>query len=231
MPKEATVEEIEQAYIDAWKMGLKAVAIYRDKSKRIQPLNFSEKNLEEKIKPTRRKLPNTRKGVIHKFDVAGHEGYIAVGLYEDGTPGETFIDMSKEGTTVKGLMDTIGILTSMALQYGVPLETLVKKFRHQKFEPYGLCHGHSDIHTADSPIDYIFNFLGKQFSKGENGEENNEPETITAPIIKKNHETEITEEAGGFCAVCGTQMIKKGHCLEKCSNPTCGWENPKGCGS
>ena len=229
MPKEATVEEIEQAYIDAWKMGLKAVAIYRDKSKRIQPLNFSEKNLEEKIKPTRRKLPNTRKGVIHKFDVAGHEGYIAVGLYEDGTPGETFIDMSKEGTTVKGLMDTIGILTSMALQYGVPLETLVKKFRHQKFEPYGLCHGHSDIHTADSPIDYIFNFLGKQFSKGENGEENNEPETITAPIIKKNHETESTEEAGGFCAVCGTQMIKKGHCLEKCSK--CGWENPKGCGS
>jgi len=231
MPKEATVEEIEQAYIDAWKMGIKAVAIYRDQSKRVQPLNFSEGKLEQKVKPVRRKLPNTRNAIINKFEVAGHEGYIAVGLYDDGTPGETFIDMSKEGTTVKGLMDTIGILTSMALQYGVPLETLVKKFRHQKFEPYGLVRGHPDIHTADSPIDYIFNFLGKQFlnmSNG-NGEEHNEAEQqseITAPKKEK----EQVEEAGGFCAICGARMIKKGHCLEKCSNPECGWESPKGCG-
>jgi len=230
MPKEATVEEIEKAYIDAWKMGLKAIAIYRDKSKSVQPLNFSEKTLEGKIKPIRRKLPNTRKGVIHKFELAGgHEGYIAVGLYDDGTPGETFIDMSKEGTTVKGLMDTIGILTSMALQYGVPLETLVKKFRHQKFEPYGIVRGHPDIHTADSPIDYIFNFLGKQFLKENNGngeEENNG----TEPVVQQKQIAEVIEEAGGFCAVCGARMIKKGHCLEKCSNPECGWENPKGCG-
>ncbi len=229
MPKEATVDEVEQAYIDAWKMGIKAIAIYRDKSKRIQPLNFSEKSLEGKIKPVRRKLSNTRNGVIHKFDVAGHEGYIAVGLYDDGTPGETFIDMSKEGTTVKGLMDTIGILTSMALQYGVPLETLVKKFRHQKFEPYGLARGHPDIHTADSPIDYIFNFLGKQFLKENNG--NGEEESNgTEPIVQQKQIVEIVEEAGGFCSVCGARMIKKGHCLEKCSNPECGWENPKGCG-
>jgi ribonucleoside-diphosphate reductase alpha chain len=229
MPKEATIEEIEQTYIDAWKMGIKAIAIYRDKSKRIQPLNFSEGKLEGKVKPVRRKLPNTRNAIIHKFDVAGHEGYIAVGLYEDGTPGETFIDMSKEGTTVKGLMDTIGILTSMALQYGVPLDTLVKKFRHQKFEPYGLCHGHPDIHTADSPIDYIFHFLGKQFSKEENGNgENDTPNENLGIITEKNEE--VIEEAGGFCAMCGARMIKKGHCLEKCSNPECGWENPKGCG-
>jgi len=233
MPKEASVEEVEQAYIDAWKMGIKSIAIYRDQSKRVQPLSFSEKNLEGKIKPVRRKLPNTRKGVIHKFELAGgHEGYLAVGLYDDGTPGETFIDMSKEGTTVKGLMDTIGILTSMALQYGVPLEALIKKFRHQKFEPYGIVRGHPDIHTADSPIDYIFHFLQKQFSKENNGngEENNETEKTTEIEPAENSKTEIVEEAGGFCAVCGARMIKKGHCLEKCSNPECGWENPKSCG-
>ncbi len=233
MPKEATVEEIEQAYIDAGKMGLKAVAIYRDQSKRVQPLNFSEGKLEQKVKPVRRRLPNTRNAIIHKFDIAGHEGYIAVGLYDDGTPGETFIDMSKEGTTVKGLMDTIGILISMNLQYGVPLEALIKKFRHQKFEPYGLAHGHRDIHTADSPVDYIFHFLEKQFSKGsnENGGENNETEPVVESlVIEKEQQLEIVEEAGGFCALCGARMIKKGHCLEKCSNPECGWENPKGCG-
>jgi len=233
MPKEATVEEIEQAYIDAWKMGIKSVAIYRDQSKRVQPLNFSEGKLEQKVKPVRRKLPNTRNAIIHKFDVVGHEGYIGVGLYEDGTPGETFIDMSKEGTTVKGLMDTIGILTSMALQYGVPLETLVKKFRHQKFEPYGLVRGHPDIHTADSSIDYIFNFLGKQFLNLENGngEENNGAEpVVVSPTIEKKDKPDIIEEAGGFCTICGARMIKKGHCLEKCSNKECGWESPKGCG-
>ena len=234
MPKEATVEEIEKAYSDACKFGLKAIAIYRDQSKRVQPLNFSEGKLEQKVKPIRRKLPNTRKAIIHKFDIAGrddiegHEGYIGVGLYDDGTPGETFIDMSKEGSTVKGLMDTIGILTSMALQYGVPLETLVKKFRHQKFEPYGLVRGHPDIHKADSPIDYIFNYLGKQFNlKNGDGEKRKD---CVEPVIGKKVETEIIEEAGGFCTVCGTRMIKKGHCLEKCSNPECGWESPKGCG-
>ncbi len=234
MPKEATIEEIEKAYIDAWKMGLKAIAIYRDKSKRIQPLNFSEKSLEGKIKPVRKKLPNTRRGIIHKFEIAGgHEGYLGVGLYDDGIPGETFIDMSKEGTTVKGLMDTIGILTSMALQYGVPLETLVKKFRHQKFEPYGLVRGHPEIHKADSPIDYIFHFLQKQFLNLENGndEDNGKEEIIIDSLVpEKNIQAEIVEEAGGFCAVCGAKMIKKGHCLEKCSNPECGWESPKGCG-
>lgn len=229
MPKEATVEEIEQTYIDAWKMGLKSVAIYRDQSKRVQPLNFSKgKSLEGKVEtkgPVRRKLPNTRDALIHKFDIAGHEGYLAVGLYDDGTPGETFIDMSKEGTTVKGLMDTIGILTSMALQYGVPLETLGKKFRHQKFEPYGLVHGHPEIHTADSSIDYIFHFLQMQFLDSKNGNGEEQPQQQIEEVKSK---TEETEETGGFCPECGKSMIKKGHCLEKCS--TCGFESPKGCG-
>ncbi len=229
MPKGATVEEIEQAYIDAGKMGLKAVAIYRDQSKRVQPLNFSEKNLEGKVKPVRRKLPNTRPGIIHKFELAGHEGYLKVGLYDDGTPGETFIDMSKEGTTIKGLMDSLAISMSLNLQYGVPLEKLVEKFRHQKFEPYGLVHGHPEIHTADSIVDYLAHFLQKQFNlKNGNGEENNETEIADSPPIEQKEESEIIEEAGGFCAECGTRMRKKGHCLEKC--PKCGWENPKGCG-
>ncbi|MDO8528892.1 MAG: vitamin B12-dependent ribonucleotide reductase [Nanoarchaeota archaeon] len=238
MPKEATVEEIEDAYIKAEEWGLKAVAIYRDQSKRVQPLSFSEGRLEDRVKPVRRKLPNTRKAIHHRFEIAGrdgmpgHEGYIGVGMYDDGTLGEAFIDMSKEGTTVKGLMDTIGILTSMALQYGVPVEALVKKFRHQKFEPYGLVKGHPDIHVADSSIDYIFHFIEKEFLKGKNG--NEEGVKLEEPTILQIGETkpgkELVEEAGGFCTVCGAKMIKKGHCLEKCSNPECGWENTKGCG-
>jgi ribonucleoside-diphosphate reductase alpha chain len=230
MPKEATVEEIEQAYIDSWKMGLKAVAIYRDKSKRAQPLNFSDKGLEGKVKPVRRKLPITRPGIIHKFEIAGHEGYLKVGLYDDGTPGETFIDMSKEGTTIKGLMDSLAISLSLNLQYCVPLEKLVEKFRHQKFEPYGLVHGHPEIHTADSIVDYLAHFLQKQFNlKNGNGDESKEltmQQVAEIPVAGKKEES--TEEAGGFCTVCGARMVKKGHCKEVCSK--CGWESPKGCG-
>jgi ribonucleoside-diphosphate reductase alpha chain len=232
MPKEATIEEIEQTYIDAWKLGLKAVAIYRDKSKRSQPLNFSEKeDLEEMVaKPVRRKLPNTRNARVHKFDVAGHEGYLTVGMYDDGTPGEVFIDMSKEGSTTKGLMDAIGILTSMSLQYGVPLQKIVEKFRHQKFEPYGLARGHKEIHTADSTIDYIANFLGKEFlGNGDDENGNNNEKSVEIKVEDKSQKkTETFEEAGGFCAQCGARMIKKGHCREVCSK--CGWESPKGCG-
>jgi ribonucleoside-diphosphate reductase alpha chain len=242
LPEEATVEQIEQTYIDAWKMGIKAVALYRDKSKRIQPLNFSkkEKSLEEKVLPVRKKLPAMRKAITNKFEIAGHEGYLTIGMYPDGSPGELFITMSKEGSTVSGLMDAIGILTSLSLQYGVPVPAIVKKFRHQKFEPYGLVRGHPEIHAADSITDYIAAVIEQEFlPKEERDKEGNGSITaeISAPLQQpekeydfSHMEKESSEPAGGFCIQCGAQMIKKGNCREVCSNPSCGWENPKGCG-
>jgi ribonucleoside-diphosphate reductase alpha chain len=174
MPKESTTEEILAAYMEGWKLGLKAVAIYRDGSKRLQPVS-TDKYKEEKTKvsaeapmaarPFRRRLPDTRHSITHKFSVAGHEGYLTVGLYEDGQPGELFITMAKEGSTVGGLMDVIGTCTSMALQYGVPLITLVDKFRHARFEPSGMT-SNRDIPFAKSLIDYIFCWLGCQFIPG-----------------------------------------------------------------
>jgi ribonucleoside-diphosphate reductase alpha chain len=194
MPQESTVEDIMQSYTEAWKLGLKAVAIYRDGSKRSQPLNTSNSNgstqvaaaakeveelkarileLEKEIKeqrersaaPARHRLPDTRQAVTHKFDIAGHEGYITVGLFEDGTPGELFITMAKEGSTIGGLMDTIGTLVSLALQYGVPLETLANKFAHQRFEPSGFTKN-PQIPMAKSITDYLFRWLGCQFIAG-----------------------------------------------------------------
>jgi ribonucleoside-diphosphate reductase alpha chain len=173
MPKESTTEEIAAAYTDGWKLGLKAVAIYRDGSKRLQPVSV-KKHRDAKAKaaegptqsrPFRRRLPDTRQSVTHKFSVTGHEGYLTVGLYEDGQPGEVFITMAKEGSTVGGLMDVIGTCTSMALQYGVPLITLVDKFRHARFEPAGMT-SNKDIPFAKSLIDYIFCWLGCRFIPG-----------------------------------------------------------------
>jgi len=180
MPNESTVAEIRDAYVQAWKMGLKCVAIYRDGSKRSQPVS-TKKNADEKqvltikeleaeiarlreqsAQPLRRRLPETRQAVTHKFDIAGHEGYLTVGLFEDGQPGELFITMAKEGSTIGGLMDCIGTLTSMSLQYGVPLEALMKKFAHQRFEPSGFTKN-PDIRNASSIIDYVFRWLGLQF--------------------------------------------------------------------
>ena len=177
MPENATVEDIEQAYIESWRLGLKAVAIYRDNCKKVQPLNTSRPVADTTSAvsaapaaavptPVRRRLPASRQAVCHKFDIAGHEGYLHVGFYEDGTPGEIFIKMAKEGSTVSGLMDTIGVLTSMALQFGVPLEVLVQKFSHVRFEPSGFTKN-PDIPIAKSLIDYIFRFMGTQFLAAE----------------------------------------------------------------
>src|SRR5262245_18061310 len=173
MPEQATVEEIEQAYVEAWRLGLKAVAIYRDGCKKVQPLNTAKPEKEAAsavaqtaARPVRRRLPADRNATCHKFDIAGHEGYIPVGFFEDGTPGEIFIKMAKEGSTISGLMDTVGVLTSMALQYGVPLEVLVSKFSHVRFEPSGFTKN-PDIPMAKSLIDYIFRFLGTRFLSGD----------------------------------------------------------------
>src|SRR5438876_1074479 len=174
MPTEATPEEIMGVYVEAWRLGVKAIAIYRDGSKRTQPLMTKRADGEKGRagegeimsplttvirQPIRRKLPDERQSITHKFSIAGHEGYITVGMYEDGTPGEIFLTMSKEGSTVSGLMDTIATMTSLSLQYGVPLETLVKKFAHTRFEPSGFT-PHPEIRFAKSIPDYIFRWLG-----------------------------------------------------------------------
>jgi len=183
MPEAATAEEIEQVYLEGWKLGLKAIAIYRDGSKRSQPLSTGKKKDEgsaeqqaviaalqaqlanatvEAGKPHRRRLPAERSAVTHKFDIAGHEGYITVGLYPDGQPGEIFLKMAKEGSTVSGLMDSFATTVSVALQYGVPLRDLVNKFAHVRFEPSGFT-GNSEIPIAKSLVDYIFRWMGSRF--------------------------------------------------------------------
>ncbi|MDI6775386.1 MAG: vitamin B12-dependent ribonucleotide reductase, partial [Verrucomicrobiota bacterium] len=177
VPTETTVNEIMQTYIDGWKLGLKAVAIYRDGSKRAQPLSTSKTKQPEgaaaaagtpapiALKPFRRRMPATRQSITHKFEVAGHEGYLTVGTYEDGLPGELFITMAKEGSTVGGTMDAFGTAISLCLQYGVPLKELCQKFAHSRFEPSGFTKN-PDIPIAKSIVDYIFRWLDHTFPNG-----------------------------------------------------------------
>jgi ribonucleoside-diphosphate reductase alpha chain len=169
MPRESTPSDIARAYQEGWRMGLKALAIYRDGSKESQPLNTSSEADKAAAKitavPRRERLPDTRRSVTHKFNVGGHEGYITVGLYDDGRPGELFITMAKEGSTIGGLMDAFGTAVSMSLQYGVPLEVYVKKFSHTRFEPWGYTKN-PDIPVAKSLVDYLFRWMGMQFIAG-----------------------------------------------------------------
>src|SRR5262249_34907400 len=157
------------AYTEGWRLGLKALAIYRDGSKESQPLSTSTETDKAAAKvtpaPRRERLPDTRKSLTHKFSVAGHEGYLTVGLYDDGRPGELFITMAKEGSTIGGLMDSFGTAVSMSLQYGVPLEVYVNKFSHTRFEPMGHTKN-PDIRIAKSIIDYIFRWMGITFLPG-----------------------------------------------------------------
>src|SRR5438128_7781457 len=214
MPADSTVEDIRDAYVQAWKMGLKCVAIYRDGSKRSQPLNTKNgadkpaaataetssleariKELEAEVaklqtmagKPLRRRLLDTRTAITHKFDVAGHEGYLTVGLFDDQQPGELFITMAKEGSTIGGLMDGIGTLTSLAWQYGVPLEALVKKFAHQRFEPSGFTKN-AEIRNAFSITDYVFRWMALQFIPGyreANAPNRNQPELAIPGLLEE----------------------------------------------
>lgn len=237
MPHEATVDEIMEAYLAAWKLGVKAVAIYRDGCKRTQPLNTAkvEKAVEvapvAEARPVRKRLPQDCRSVRHKFDIAGHEGYIHVGLFEDGGPGELFIKIAKEGSTISGLMDTIGILTSMALQYGVPLDVLVSKFSHVRFEPSGFTKN-PEIPLAKSLIDYIFRFLGAKFLSPDQrvavglglpdrGEGAAERGAAMPAVTADGH---VVDELGfspqsdaPSCADCGSIMIRNGSCY-KCLN-------------
>jgi len=184
VPREATVEDIERAYIESWRLGAKAISIYRDGSKRTQPLNTSKAGVadtrnvggqlvgevrevvKEVVKivetPKRRKLPDERHSITHKFDIAGHEGYITVGLFDDGTPGEIFLTMAKEGSTISGFADAFAQAISYSLQYGVPLQALVDKFSHARFEPSGMTKN-PEIRFAKSIVDYIFRWLATKF--------------------------------------------------------------------
>jgi len=255
VPKEATVEEITQAYVQSWKLGAKAISIYRDGSKRTQPLNTSKDKTPAEIAkqaaasmvtgPVRRKLPDERHAITHKFDIAGHEGYITVGLFEDGQPGEIFLVMAKEGSTISGFADAFAQAISYALQFGVPLQALVDKFSHVRFEPSGMTRN-PEIRFAKSIVDYIFRWMASkflspeaQFHAGVNGRELDESghaEQLKLPASAAGqnqssasgkaapYSTIQNQEDAPPCSTCGAIMIRSGACY-KCSN--CG--NTSGC--
>jgi ribonucleoside-diphosphate reductase alpha chain len=247
MPTDVTVDEIMQAYMESWKLGLKAVAVYRDGSKRTQPLNTSKEEKKaaaaeaKETRPFRRKLPDERRSITHKFDIAGHEGYITAGMYEDAQPGEIFITMSKEGSTISGLMDSFATAISMALQYGVPLRVLVDKFSHMRFEPSGFTKN-PDIPIAKSIMDYIFRWLASKFldrdAQQEVGIVKEEPEEAAsketaaskkvipispqaprggAPVASISSVTSLYQQDAPPCPDCGAIMIRSGACY-KCMN-------------
>jgi ribonucleoside-diphosphate reductase alpha chain len=230
MPEDSTVEDIQNAYLESWRLGLKAVAIYRDGSKRVQPVSASESKAEkraappavaEKIvyRPVRHKLPDERQSVTHKFSIAGHEGYVTVGVYEDGTPGELFITMAKEGSTISGLMDGFATAISFALQYGVPLKFLVDKFSHVRFEPGGWT-GNPQIPYAKSLLDYIFRWIGARFLGPEYAitEAGDTPKLRpTEPDPQPNLPFAPVSDDAPLCSECGSIMTQNGSCF-KCAN-------------
>jgi ribonucleoside-diphosphate reductase alpha chain len=262
MPEESTVEDIIEAYTESWKLGIKAVAIYRDNSKRSQPLSAAGKKEEEKAAvpdPTplkavadvaapahqelfggtkRRKLPAERNSITHKFSIGGHEGYITVGMYKDGHPGEIFIKMAKEGSTLSGIMDAFALSVSISLQYGVPMRALVDKFVNSRFEPSGYT-GNPEIRYAKSIVDYIGRWLGGKFisrdyldgdTAAAESEDIATPASATAAkpnasvtVMKAPPDSEPSTRARAAiddapsCSECGMLMTPNGSCY-KCSN-------------
>ncbi len=253
VPPDATIEEIEQAYLDAWRLGTKAVSIYRDGSKRTQPLNTartsriaeSEGAAPAGAAPARRRLPDERQAITHKFDIAGHEGYITVGLFEDGTPGEIFLVMAKEGSTISGFADAFAQAVSYALQYGVPLQVLVDKFSHVRFEPSGRTRNR-DVAIAKSIVDYIFRWMATKFLSPEAqylagvnvragaesargpvysaeaaaGGPNEEPVSLAAATRMGSRGAPFAiqnDQDAPSCSTCGAIMIRNGSCY-KCVN-------------
>ena len=246
LPSDATIDDVQDAYIAAWKQGLKAIAIYRDGSKRTQPLQSrkTEKKTEERgarkerivYKPFRRRLPDERSAITHKFDIAGHEGYITVGMYEDGTPGEIFVVMAKQGSVVSGLMDAFATAISLALQYGVPLEVLVNKFTHTRFEPSGFT-SNPEIRMAKSLTDYIFQWMSLKFLNGKDPAKGYVEDLSTeAERAKADTDAEASAKSGNGngggkprstfflnqadsppCPECGGIMVRNGACY-RCLN-------------
>jgi ribonucleoside-diphosphate reductase alpha chain len=235
MPEECTVDDIMAAYTESWKLGLKAVAIYRDNSKKVQPLSSGSGKGEKKsagaapaaapavekvvYRPVRRKLPDERRSITHKFSIGGHEGYITVGMYDDGAPGEIFITMAKEGSTISGLMDAFATAVSFNLQYGVPLKFLVDKFAHVRFEPGGWT-GNQQIPYAKSIMDYIFRWLGAKFLDAEYAVTEAGESTTLRPTEPDPQQvlpfSAVTADAP-LCSECGSIMTRNGSCY-KCGN-------------
>jgi ribonucleoside-diphosphate reductase alpha chain len=240
MPTDSTPDDIARAYAESWRLGLKAVAVYRDGCKRSQPLSTSKE--ESKVaapaaapatdvpRPLRRKLPDERRAITHKFSIAGHEGYITVGMYEDGKPGEIFLVMAKEGSTISGLMDAFATSISMSLQYGVPLETLVEKFSHVRFEPSGFTKN-PEIPYAKSITDYIFRWLASKFLSSEQkeavGVQSQESRAEAAapgaagtavPVKMASPGATYRSQADApSCHYCGSIMTRNGSCY-RCGN-------------
>ncbi|WP_442506682.1 vitamin B12-dependent ribonucleotide reductase [Novipirellula sp. SH528] len=225
MPTDVTAKDIADAYFWGWELGLKAIAIYRDGSKQSQPLNTKKsegkgatdsattitKTIEKVVfKPRRERLQDTRQSLTHKFSIAGHEGYLCVGLYPDGRPGEIFITMAKEGSTIGGIMDSFGTALSIALQYGVPLEVLVNKFSHTRFEPMGMT-SNKDIRIAKSVVDYIARWLGLTFMSGHGdyspsavgSEAGDKTNNGNGPVVASPNRVtqELKEDAGAAVAI------------------------------
>ena len=234
LPEHTSVGEIEQLLIDSWRLGIKAIAIYRDNCKVAQPLSSKDFSGATLLgKPQRRRLPDDRTEVGRKFRVGDYEGYIHVGLFDDGTPGDIFVDIAKEGTTLAGLMNSFMISVSLGLQYGVPLDVYVSKFSHMRFEPSGLTND-ADIRIAKSLVDYIFRWLGKKFLDTETQQELG----IMSPDVKRriaeaeallnSDENDGTHAAPAVapgqtalfnawedaveCAKCGGRMVRTGSC-------------------
>ncbi len=237
MPEESTVEEVMEAYLEGWRLGLKAVAIYRDNCKRSQPLSTSREaespgsSTATERTPYRTKLPDERQALTHKFSVNGNEGYITVGLFEDGMPGEIFIVMAKEGSTISGLMDSFATAISIALQYGVPLQTLVDKFTHTRFEPSGFTNN-PEIPMAKSVMDYIFRWLASKFlnresqqqagvvlrdaPEGEGGDLMEVGDGLVDPV-GSNGASKVTflfQQDAPSCHDCGAIMVRNGSCYK-----------------
>jgi ribonucleoside-diphosphate reductase alpha chain len=233
MPADVTAEDIQQAYVEAWRLGLKAIAVYRDGCKRTQPLSTSlETKKDSKVHPLRRRLPDERKSITHKFSIAGHEGYITVGMFEDGMPGEVFITMSKEGSTISGMMDSFATSISIALQYGVPLKVLVDKFSHARFEPSGFTNN-PEIPIAKSISDYIFRWLGLKFLPREDAPTTGsimptaadaasmpkprlqDSTQRTTSALERNEKVVFQTQADAPpCHECGSIMIRSGSCYK-----------------
>jgi ribonucleoside-diphosphate reductase alpha chain len=248
MPTDATPDDIQQAYVEGWKLGLKAIAVYRDGCKRSQPLTTSKEEAKGageaparaaaapagEARPARRKLPDERHAITHKFQIAGHEGYITVGMYEDGKPGEIFLVMAKEGSTISGLMDAFATSISMALQYGVPLEALVEKFSHVRFEPSGFTKN-PEIPYAKSITDYIFRWLASKFLSAErqeavgvqHSETSLKPHSgpVTPVLVQSDRAPGLPGPGPAMkaqtdappCHYCGSIMIRNGSCY-RCAN-------------
>jgi len=217
MPNDSTVEDIIGVYTQAWKMGLKSIAIYRDGCKASQPLNTAagEERPAGLKTNKRRRLPDERRSLTHKFSISGHEGYITVGEYEDGKPGEIFVVMAKTGSTVSGLMDAFATSISISLQYGVPLEVLVNKFSHTRFEPYGFTNNPA-IPLAKSISDYIFRWLEAKYLKeriSDKNLENEEPVDFRTAVIDQPEADNARQQIDSPpCPVCGNIMLRRGSC-------------------